>query len=315
MSRYGKIESGFWHNPKVRGLSEEAKFLLLYLLSCPHGNAAGCFVLPDGYVAADLSWPIETVSERFAELFGKGLAERDEGSFLLRIIGWWGHNNIENANVAKHVAKEIQSLPNCPVKQRLIDHLLTLETIHQTVRQTLSERLGKPVRNQEHNPTQPEPNKKSAGARAPRVDLSKEFGELWSEYPKREGANPRKTALKAFEVAVGAGHDPQAIIAGAKRYAAECSKPGFDRKFVAQLVTWIHQCRWEDYAADQQSNGVSCGFRAAFGSPEWEAWFAHTRQHGPKFVLSQMEQVENIGTGSWNFQTQWPPGHQGETAH
>lgn len=153
MSRYGKIESGFWHSPKVRKLSERGKFLLLYLFSCPHGNAVGCFVAHDGYIATDLGWSLETVSETLSELFEKGFSERDEGSFLLRIVGWWGHNPIDNPNVAKFVAKEIASLPNCQVKQRLIEDVLNFDGWGEKVKQTLSERLGKPFRNQEHNNT------------------------------------------------------------------------------------------------------------------------------------------------------------------
>lgn len=157
MSRYGKIESGFWHSPKVRKLSEHGKFLLLYLFSCPHGNAIGCFVLPVGYVSADLGWSDETVTQTLSELFQKGLIERDEATFLTRVLGWWGHNSIENANVAKHVCKEILSLPNCEVRQRLIETILNLPELHETVMQTLSEGLPKPFRNQEPNLTLQEP--------------------------------------------------------------------------------------------------------------------------------------------------------------
>src|SRR6185437_7416304 len=59
MTRYGKVETGFWHSKKIRRLSQNATFLMLYLLSCPHSNAVGCFVLLDGYVAADVRWSPE----------------------------------------------------------------------------------------------------------------------------------------------------------------------------------------------------------------------------------------------------------------
>ena len=116
MARYGKIETGFWHSPKIRRLSQDAKYLMLYLLSCPHGNAIGCFVLHDGYIGADLGWSPDAVSRCIHELIEKGLVERDDEASLLRIIGWWGHNGIENPNVAKHVVKEIAALPPCAVK-------------------------------------------------------------------------------------------------------------------------------------------------------------------------------------------------------
>src|SRR4051812_12263604 len=123
MTRYGKIETGFWHSPKVKALSDQGKFLLLYLLSCPHGNLVGCFPLHDGYIAADMGWPIERVCQTLSEVFSAGLAERDPQTMILRIIGWWGHNTLENPKVAKHAIKVIDALPNCVVKQRLIASL------------------------------------------------------------------------------------------------------------------------------------------------------------------------------------------------
>ena len=71
MARYGKIETGFWHSSKIRQLSEKTKFLTLYLLSCPHGNAVGCFVLHDGYISADLGWSADTVAHCIEELVDK----------------------------------------------------------------------------------------------------------------------------------------------------------------------------------------------------------------------------------------------------
>lgn len=102
MRTYGRIETSFWQNPKVWSLScDESRHLLLYLYTCPHSNSLGCFVLPDGYIMADLNWPAETLALRFEELTAKGFIERDPASFLVRIVGWFGHNMTENRNVAQ----------------------------------------------------------------------------------------------------------------------------------------------------------------------------------------------------------------------
>lgn len=188
MARYGKIESGFWNSPKIRRLSQEARYLMLYLLSCPQGNAIGCFVLRDGYIGADLGWPADVVGRGVQELIDKGLVERDDETSLLRILGWWGHNGIENANVAKHVVKEIAALPACRVKDNLVDAVFSLTDLHPTAMQTLSEQLGKPFgngletvsepsRNQEPSVTLPNSSYSSApavaGAPAAKVEKPK----------------------------------------------------------------------------------------------------------------------------------------------
>ena len=64
MRVFGRLESSFWDNPKVRELTDHEKLLLIYLFSCKHGNAIGCFVLPIEYIAADLGWTTEAASER-----------------------------------------------------------------------------------------------------------------------------------------------------------------------------------------------------------------------------------------------------------
>lgn len=120
MRSYGKIETGFWLNPKVKQLSEDGRILLLYIYSCPHGNSIGCFVLHDGYIAADLGWKMERVAERVTELANNGFIARDEESNLMLVKGWFGHNTIENRNVAKAAMKTLLSLPKSPLLMALI---------------------------------------------------------------------------------------------------------------------------------------------------------------------------------------------------
>lgn len=121
MREYGKLKTAFWRNRKIRGLSERARILAAYVISCPHGNSAGCFVLPYGYVAEDLGWNNETVRKLFDELIGICFVERDDETNLTRVVPWWEHNTVENPNVGKNVIREIKALPNCSVKQHAIE--------------------------------------------------------------------------------------------------------------------------------------------------------------------------------------------------
>ena len=126
MRAYGKIETAFWQNPKVRALSEDGRTLLLYILTCPHGNSLGCFPLPSGYATADLGWTSERVSERVSELVSKRFIEHDEPTSIVRIIGWWGHNTIENGKVALGAIRTLRSLPRRPVIENTIKDLNAL---------------------------------------------------------------------------------------------------------------------------------------------------------------------------------------------
>lgn len=75
------------------------------------------------------------------------------------------------------------------------------------------------------------------------------FPEFWKEYPKRDGSNPRAPAEKVFRSAVKSGANPEAIIAGAKRYKRDLEKRGqVGSSYVAQALTWLRQRRWDDYS-------------------------------------------------------------------
>lgn len=91
-----------------------------------------------------------------------------------------------------------------------------------------------------------------AVADATRPNAGKLFDEeFWKAYPRREGANPKSPARKAFQTAVKSGHDPTAIIDGARRYTLSLQASNqIGTRYVAQAVTWLHQARWEDYPPD-----------------------------------------------------------------
>lgn len=111
MREYGQIQSAFWTNPDIQGLSSEEKLLAVYLLTGPHSNGLGCYRLPDGYVQADFGWSLETVSKGFAELFRIGFSERCETTFFVVIPKFLKWNPITNQNVASARMKEFETIP------------------------------------------------------------------------------------------------------------------------------------------------------------------------------------------------------------
>src|SRR5215216_1637649 len=68
MTRYHRLFTSFWRSPKVRRWPDHQKLLGAYLLTCPHRTSEGLFWLPHGYVAQDLGWSIERVSEGYSGL-------------------------------------------------------------------------------------------------------------------------------------------------------------------------------------------------------------------------------------------------------
>lgn len=112
MRDYGKVHTSFWSSSDMRSLSEDARALALYLLTCPHGTIAGVFRLPDGYACEDLQWGSERVSEGFSELLAKGFANRCETTKWVWIFKHFEWNSPENPNQKKAAAKVAMSVPD-----------------------------------------------------------------------------------------------------------------------------------------------------------------------------------------------------------
>lgn len=174
---HGKVSTGFWNDPRVRSLPEDARSLLLYLFTSPHSTAAGCYVLPIAYAARDLQWDIERVSKGFGILSQKPFVLRDETTDVIHIPGWWDENKPENPNVAVHVVSLFEAIPDCALKRNAINAVRCFVGFKQTVSEVFLkaypnpfETLSEPVRIPEPEP-EPLPDiQPTAGAVAPLKD-------------------------------------------------------------------------------------------------------------------------------------------------
>lgn len=136
-------------------MSDDAKMLALYLMTCPHSTIAGVFRLPDGYVAEDLGWDSTRVAEGFAELLSKGFANRcgtTKWVWICKHLEW---NKPENPNQRKSAQKIAVSVPDeCgwkPDFMRVCGHFLDLEVATQS---NPCETVPKPLANQEQEQEQ-----------------------------------------------------------------------------------------------------------------------------------------------------------------
>jgi hypothetical protein len=137
-----------------------------------------------------------------------------------------------------------------------------------------------------------------------RPDVKSKFDEFWKEYPRRDGANPKAPSFKKFRAALASGTDPDEIIAGAKRYAAEMRAKGQEKSpYVAQAMTWLGQQRWGDYGEPEPAAASSApDLYFQQDTPQFIAWEAHRRATTGKGLI--------MGRGGgWLAPAQWPPGY------
>lgn len=71
-------------------------------------------------------------------------------------------------------------------------------------------------------------------------DYTPEFESAWSEYPKREGSNPKRKAFQAWTARIKSGVDPHAMHQGVIRYAQFVRAKGQEHtSFVKQAATFF----------------------------------------------------------------------------
>jgi len=147
--RHQTVHTRIWHDEKFRGLSDDARLLFFYVLTCPHSNLIGLFVLPKPYIAADIGWVPKRLEKPFRELLQKGFIAYDERTSIIWIRNHLRYNPLENPNQVKAAVKLVESLPKTCLFQGLAGLLEQfgkpfLEPLIKRLRERLGEGLGKP---------------------------------------------------------------------------------------------------------------------------------------------------------------------------
>ena len=86
MAKFHRFFTSFWKDPEIRRWPDHQKLLGSYLLTCPHRTSEGLFWLPHGYVAQDLGWSIERVSEGYSGLKAAGFCAYDDTSETVLLV-------------------------------------------------------------------------------------------------------------------------------------------------------------------------------------------------------------------------------------
>jgi hypothetical protein len=115
--------------------------------------------------------------------------------------------------------------------------------------------VGKPESNNDHR-RQPSDEGVGRGERvgrpsakrapSPGPQASANFEAFWTGYPKRQGANPRAPAEKAYARAIKSGATHEAIMAGVGSLCV-VQRKDINTPYIPMATTWLSQERWRDY--------------------------------------------------------------------
>lgn len=190
--RYQRIHSQIWSDEKFRTLSQEAKYLFIYILTSPHSNGIGLYVLPKQYIECDLEWSSKQLAIPFNELLENGLILYDEDSRLICIKNQIKHNPIENPKQAKSAEKIIHALPKSHLFSVISEQLN--KPYHKPLVKLLNERYTIPIPQEEEKEEEKEKEKEEH-------ELDKKVGEVIDYLNLKAGTNYSNKGKSASHIA------------------------------------------------------------------------------------------------------------------
>lgn len=143
---YTRVESRFWQDEKMRTVSDDARYLMLYLLTSPHRNIMGFYFLPSPYACFDLGWNEERFKKALQELLQTGGVAYDETTHMMLIKNYLKHNPLENPNQVKSAIEKLNEMPQTHLFQIFLSIIEQFnKPFMKPLIERLQERLGKPV--------------------------------------------------------------------------------------------------------------------------------------------------------------------------
>lgn len=284
--RYTRIRSKFWGDEKVKTWDGDTKLLALYILTSPHNNMIGCYILPKLYICADLGMDLEQLHKPFAKLLEDGFIKYDEQNNLILINNFLKHNPIENKNQAIAATKIVQDLPRSPLLsdlkqfaeqlgkpflEQFIEQIPEPVTVSVTVSVTVDNNI---CATESHDSEENTPAENSSSAKEEEGAQERECAKTAPDCEEQSASTVRKSpgkgveysrdfeefwkvyprkkekmaAYKCYLARLKEGHLPRDMLEAARRYRAECKKNRTEEKYIKLGKTFLGPNKpFEDY--------------------------------------------------------------------
>lgn len=262
---YTRVESKFWQDKKMRNVSYEARYLMLYLLTCQHRNILGLYFLPEPYACFDLQWDVKRFRERLGELLKIGCIEYDADAHVVFVKNYLKHNPLENPNQVKSAMEKLETVPDTnllpaflklvegldkpfvkPFVERLQERLQkpVTVTVTGTVTGTVKDICVSPSDSENLKTEKPivaeklSEHKKDSGAqyRTGKDGYSQEFEEFWKHYPRKI---EKKRAFRAWNARLKEGEDTGKLVVTARHYSLYCAQQRTEQRYIKHASTFL----------------------------------------------------------------------------
>ena len=246
MKVFGKVDCNFWTDKALRSVSQDARYLALYLLSCPHGDMLGIFKLRVAYALVDLQWDEGRWSDSIEELRQVGYIDYNDEEEYVSILQFQRDVPVKNINMVKHRVSLLEKLPRMELDiEQPINDLLgqfnddpkfdeyrnridTFLQLFHNGNQTVCPRKRKDNRNTEKEMETEHTNGRSQAqySTLPVNDPAIEplcFELWWKAYPKGEVERESpETVKKHYVSAMFRGYKESELMGAVERYKKYC---------------------------------------------------------------------------------------------
>lgn len=127
MAIYRQIQTSFWFDLFVLGLTPEEKYFYFYIMTNPSSTQCGIFEFSIMKAALETGYNIETIKKlikKFIE-YEKILYSEETGEII--ILNWMKYNFINSRNTILCMNKEIKRVKNKELVKKLYDACIALE--------------------------------------------------------------------------------------------------------------------------------------------------------------------------------------------
>lgn len=117
--RYQKIAIRIWNDEKFNRLDMPAQHLFFYLLTSPHSNLIGMYVLKEGYALEDLKSSPKDYRKSLDKLIESGLISYDPENKIVLLKNYLKYNPITNKNQLSAAKRIVEEMPKSFILQEL----------------------------------------------------------------------------------------------------------------------------------------------------------------------------------------------------
>ena len=255
-SRYSKIQSTIWTSDKFNTVSDFARIVYMYLLSCPHGNSAGFFRLPTGYATTDLKCSEQRYKNAIDALQDVDLIAYSCDVVLVKqFLRFNPYNNPKHAQGSRNEIGDLERHPLYSmfyedIKNYCIGYIEEfsepingMDTVSiqyqdgistKTKTNTITNTITKTITNNAHT--------------------RNGFDSFWSAYPKKKAKGDAEKAFNKIKP------DAELLKTMLDAIDAQSRSPDWTKdggQFIPFPATWLNQKRWEDEiirASPKQTN-------------------------------------------------------------